>query len=241
MKTLRLIVLLIFMSFALLASIGSQAYGQEPRMLKEGNILRIVRVDVDPKMEGEFNRWYNSEHEKLLLKVPGVIWTYRGINLGDKGQKYFYLYLHENMDVQKSAQYKAASQTDWAKEVRPFLRNFEGLNYEVIVPGPVLTHFKKGSIIRTVQVNVESAYDADFNKWYNEEHIPMLKNVPGVMAVWRGKNLGDKGQQYLTVYFHENIQVQARDDYKKASQTELIKSLMPHLKDLSGMNYEIQF
>jgi hypothetical protein len=210
-------------------------------MLKEGNIIRIVRVDVDPKMEDEFNRWYNSEHERLLLKVPGVIWTYRGVNLGEKGQKYFYLYVHEHMNVQKSEQYKAASQTEWAKAVRPFLKDFEGLNYEVIVPGPVPTHFNKGNIIRTVQVNVVPGKEVDFNKWYNEEHIPLLKKVPGVMVIWRGKNLGDKGQQYLTVYFQENIQVQSRDDYKKASQTDLLKSLMPHLKDLSGMNFDIQF
>jgi hypothetical protein len=210
-------------------------------MLKEGNIIRVIRVDVDPKMEDEFNRWYNSEHERLLLKVPGVIWTYRGVNLGEKGQKYFYLYVHENMNVQKSEQYKAASQTEWAKAVRPSLKNFEGLNYEVIVPGPVQTQFNKGSLIRTVQVNVEPSKEGDFNRWYNEEHIPLLKKVPGVMVIWRGKNVGDKGQQYLTVYFQENIGVQSREDYKKASQTDWLKSLMPHLKDLSGMNFDIQF
>jgi hypothetical protein len=210
-------------------------------MLKEGNIIRIIRVDVEPQMEEEFNRWYNSEHERLLLKVPGVIWTYRGINLGEKGQKYFYLYVHESMDVQKSDQYKAASRTEWAKEIRPFLKNFEGLNYEVIFPGPVPTHFGKSNIIRTVQLNAAPEKDKNFNSWYDTEHIPLLQKVPGVMVVWRGKNLGEKGQKYLTVYFQENIEVQKREDYKKASQTDWLKSLLPFLKDLSGNNYEIQF
>ena len=242
MITLRSMSLLIGLSAVCLASLMiTPSYGQEPLMLKEGNIIRIVRVDVDPKMEDEFTRWYNSEHERLLLKVPGVIWTYRAVNLGDKGQKYFYVYLHESMNVQKSEQYKAASQTEWAKEVRPFLKNFEGINYEVIVPGPVQTHFGKGAIIRTVQANVEPGQEGSFNKWYNEEHIPLLKKVPGVLGIWRAKNVGDKGQQYLTVYFQESIQVQGREDYKKASQTDWIKSLMPHIKDLFGMNFEIQF
>jgi hypothetical protein len=115
------------------------------------------------------------------------------------------------------------------------------MNCEVIVPGPVLTHFGKGAIIRTVQANVEPTQENSFNKWYNEEHIPLLKKVPGVLGIWRAKNLGDKGQQYVTVYFQENMQVQGREDYKKASQTDWIKSLMPHIKDLLGLNFEIQF
>jgi hypothetical protein len=229
--------------FVLMFSVfmGENALGSDTLTLKEGNIIRIIRVDVDPQMEEEFNRWYNSEHEHLLLKVPGVIWTYRGINLGEKGQKYFYLYVHESMDVQKSAEYKAASRTEWAKEIRPFLSNFEGLNCEVIVPGPVPTHFKKSNIIRTVQVNVAPEKENDFNSWYDTEHIPLLKKVPGVIAVWRAKNLGEKGQKYLTVYFQEGLEVQKRQDYKKASQTDWLKSLLPHLADLSGNNYEIQF
>jgi len=241
MKRMMTTGLAICLGLTLLVCATHSAHSSDTLMLKEGNIIRIIRVDVDPQMEEEFNRWYNSEHERLLLKVPGVIWTYRGINLGEKGQKYFYLYVHESMDVQKSDQYKAASRTEWAKEIRPFLKNFEGLNYEVIFPGPVPTHFGKSNIIRTVQVNVAPEKEKDFNSWYDTEHIPLLQKVPGVMVVWRAKNLGEKGQKYLTVYFQENIEVQKREDYKKASQTDWLKSLLPFLKDLSGNNYEIQF
>ena len=206
---------------------------------ERGNLIRIVRVDVDPQNEGEFNRWYNEEHEPLLRKVPGVIATFKGKNLGEKGQKYFYLYVHKNMDVQKSEIYREASATKWAKEVRPFLKNFEGRNYEVILPGPLPRSVDKGNIIRTVEVNVAPEQEQDFNDWYNKEHIPTLIKVPGVMTIWRATNLGEKGQKYLTVYFQENMSVQQREDYKKASQTDWIKRLMPFLKDLAGTNYEV--
>ncbi len=231
----------ILLSVIIIVFANGYAYSGETRQLMQGNIIRIILVDADPQKEADFNRWYNTEHEPLLRKVPGVLWTYRGINLGEKGQKYFYLYVHENMDIQKSEQYRAASQTDWAKEIRPFLKNFEALNAVVIVPGPIFTEFKEGNIIRTVQVNVSPDYEEDFNNWYDKEHIPTLKEVPGVMVIWRAINLGEKGQKYLTVYFQDNIEVQKREDYKKASQTAWLKSLLPHLKDLSGNNYEIQF
>jgi len=207
--------------------------------VERGNIIRIVRVDVDPQNEGEFNRWYNEEHEPLLQKVPGVIATFKGKNLGEKGQKYFFLYVHKNLDVQKSDIYREASATKLAKGVRPFLKNFDGRNYEVIVPGTLSLNIKKGNIIRTVEVNVASKQEPDFNDWYNKEHIPTLLKVPGVMAIWRAVNLGEKGQKYLTVYFQENMGVQQREDYKKASQTEWLKRLLPFLKDLTGTNYEL--
>lgn len=88
--------------------------------VERGNLIRIVRVDVDPQNEGEFNRWYNEEHEPLLRKVPGVIATFKGKNLGEKGQKYFFLYVHKNLDVQKADLYREASATKWAKRGEAF-------------------------------------------------------------------------------------------------------------------------
>jgi len=226
-----LVGLAIVFGFGVIASYSAE--------VERGNIIRIVRVDVDPQNDGEFNRWYNEEHEPLLQKVPGVIATLKGKNLGEKGQKYFFLYVHKNLDVQKSDIYRGASATKWAKEVRPFLKNFDGRNYEVIVPGPLALNLKKGNIIRTVEVNVATEQEQDFNDWYNKEHIPTLAKIPGVMVIWRAVNLGEKGQKYLTVYFQENMGVQQREDYKKASQTEWLKRLLPFLKDLAGTNYEL--
>jgi hypothetical protein len=209
--------------------------------LKKCNLIRIIRMNIDPEKEDDFYRWYTSEHEHLLLKVPGVIWTYKGTSLGNKEQKYFFLYVHENMATQQIDQYKTASQTAWAKEIRPFLKDFEAVNYQVIVPGFVPTRFEKGSIIRTVQMSVSPDYEEDLNEWYDTRHIPLLKKVPGVTTIWRGLNLGEKGQKYATVYFHESITVQQREDYKNAYDTLWIKSLFPHLKDLAEFDFEVRF
>lgn len=109
----------------------------------------------------------------------------------------------------------------------------------MIVPGPLSLDLKKGNIIRTVEVNPAPEQEQDFNDWYNKEHIPTLSKVPGVMSIWRAVNLGEKGQKYLTVYFQESMSVQQREDYKKASQTDWLKKLLPFLKDLVGTNYEV--
>lgn len=96
----------------------------------EKHILLIVRTDVAPEMEEEFNRWYNEEHIPGLLKVPGVLRAKRGVNTG-KGQKYIAVYEHENADVQKTPAYRKVVETEWTRRMRPHFRNFEREMYEL--------------------------------------------------------------------------------------------------------------
>ena len=99
-------------------------------MESKKHILLIVRVDVKPEMEDEFNRWYNEEHLPGLLKVPGVLWAKRGINAGSP--KYIAVYEHENMDVQRSEAYRKATQTEWTRKIEPHLFNKERNVYELL-------------------------------------------------------------------------------------------------------------
>ncbi len=75
------------------------------------HILWVVRIDVEPDMEDEFNRWYNEEPIPGLLNVPGVLWAKRGINTG-KGPKYIAVQEHESIDVQHSEAYRKVTQTE---------------------------------------------------------------------------------------------------------------------------------
>jgi antibiotic biosynthesis monooxygenase (ABM) superfamily enzyme len=95
------------------------------------HILLIVRTDVAPEMEEEFNRWYNEEHIPLLLRVPGVLWAKRGMNTGE-GQKYIAVYEHESIEVQRTPAYRNALDTDWTHKIRPYLRNFAREIYELL-------------------------------------------------------------------------------------------------------------
>ncbi len=95
------------------------------------HILLIVRTDVMPEMEEEFNRWYNEEHIPRLLKVPGVLWAKRGTSTGD-GQKYIAVYGHASGNVQKTEAYQEAVETDWTHKVRPYLRNVTREIYELL-------------------------------------------------------------------------------------------------------------
>lgn len=206
--------------------------------LESGNILWLVYVDVVTEKEADFNRWYDTEHEPLLREVEGVIWTYKGIDLSGEGQKYLSLYVHKNVDVRSSSEYKAVSQTEWSKVLRPFVKNFEARNYKTVLTGPIPTNLKKGNIIRTVQFNVRPDREDMFNRWFDKEYIPLIKKVTGVIAVWQAVNLTEIGQKYLTVYFLDNIGVQERIDLEVTPQKGRTESIIPYLSDIVEKNYE---
>jgi hypothetical protein len=100
-------------------------------MKSKKHILVIVRTDVAPEMEEDFNRWYDEEHVPGLLKVPGVIWAKRGVNTAE-GQKYIAVYEHESIDVQHTPAYREAVETEWTRRVRPHMRNFIREVYELL-------------------------------------------------------------------------------------------------------------
>jgi antibiotic biosynthesis monooxygenase (ABM) superfamily enzyme len=56
--------------------------------------------------------------------------------------------------------------------------------------------------ILTVRATVEPAHEEEFNRWYQQEHIPdVLKIVPGCLGAARYRVLdGDRSHQYLGVY-----------------------------------------
>jgi len=207
--------------------------------MEQGNIIKTIRADVDPEKDDEFNRWYDTEHNPLLLKVPGVIANWRGRCLDDQGQKYFFLYVHKNPDVQHSARYQQASATEWARQIRPYLRSFDPRNYETVLPGSLPTTLERGNVIRTEVADVLPEGEEKFNNWYNDTYVPTMLEVPGIMTIWRAVSMAEKGPKYLAVFFHKSIAVQQSKAYKDALEASGVERFRPSMKNYSCSNFEI--
>jgi hypothetical protein len=107
----------------------------EGKVKKEPRIILIVQTDIDPEMEEEFNRWYEEEHIPWLLRVPGVLSARRGVSQ-EGSPKYFSIYEHENINVQKSPAYQRAVEMEWTKRIRPHFKNFTRRVLFQIYPNP---------------------------------------------------------------------------------------------------------
>ena len=55
-----------------------------------------------------------------------------------------------------------------------------------------------GSTIMVVMMDVDPEHDEEFNRWYNEEHLPERLGIPGYVSARRFKL--EEGQGVLNPY-----------------------------------------
>jgi hypothetical protein len=68
------------------------------------------------------------------------------------------------------------------------------------------------------------------NRWFNEEHIPRMSGVPGVLCARRFKMAGGT-HRYLAVYHLTSPEVEASQAWKDAAGTPWTAKMRPHFKD----------
>ncbi|MCO5065257.1 MAG: hypothetical protein M9924_12710 [Rhizobiaceae bacterium] len=89
-----------------------------------------------------------------------------------------------------------------------------------------ITKRERGLLL--VMIEIDPAYEDDFNRWYREEHYPERMACPGFLS---GKRyLATEGEpKYLAIYELESPAVLESEDYKKiAGPSEWTRRLEPH-------------
>lgn len=81
-----------------------------------------------------------------------------------------------------------------------------------------------------VGFDYSNAAEDEFNAWYNEEHIPRLREVPGCLCARRFMMVGGT-HRYLAVYHFSTPAVPASEAWKEAAGTPWTAKLRPHFKD----------
>lgn len=84
--------------------------------------------------------------------------------------------------------------------------------------------------ILSVRIDIPSEVEAEFNRWYNEEHLPQLAAVPGVACARRYHSASSTGAAYLAIYEMENEHVMNTDAWSQAANTEWTNKLRPHFQ-----------
>jgi hypothetical protein len=75
---------------------------------------------------------------------------------------------------------------------------------------------KKGTALLIVFTDVDIEHDAEFNQWYNQEHLPERLSAPGFMDGARYEALKG-GPRYLAVYELESADALKTDEYLRQS------------------------
>jgi hypothetical protein len=186
-------------------------------------ILLMVRIgDVPPEIEGEWNKWYDTEHIPNRLNKPGFL-SVRRFKAIEGEFKYLTLYDLNSINALTSEAYlklrdwEASLPPDSFEAITPKLPGCSRGIYEQIYPEQEDYQIPNTEILFAVGHDVPPDKEKEFNAWYNTEHIPAMKRVPGFVTARRFMVIetqlpprggsGSSSPKYVTLYDIESERV----------------------------------
>ena len=196
--------------------------------------LLFASFDYSTAYEDEFNDWYDLEHVPERMRVPGFINAERW--LGDENPKIAVAtYDLDTPGVLESQPYQAiggVNGTVWTKRVTTKARRIMRFAGEQMVPGDQVAPGGAGALL-VATMNVDPAAEAEFNEWYNSEHLPQLGAVPGVLCARRFRAADTASERkYLALYHLKHSTVSRSRDWQRAADTSWTQRIRPHFRDL---------
>lgn len=82
-----------------------------------------------------------------------------------------------------------------------------------------------GRAVLVVQVEIDPADEEDFNRWYDEEHVPEKLATPGFVSARRFR-LHDGSPRYLVVYELEDAAAATSPEYLAQEPTPWGREVM---------------
>ena len=197
--------------------------------------LLIAAFDYSGAHADEFHDWYDLEHLPERKAVPGFGLCERWI--ADDGPNISVAtYDLDTVDVMRSDTYCAigyANSSVWTKRVTGMCTRLLRFDGTQITPGDAAAPDGAGALLVNA-MNVAPEGEADFNAWYDEEHLPALSAVPGTLAARRYRARDDdpdRTHQYVAVYHLASADVTRGDAWKKAVDTPWSARVRPHFRD----------
>jgi hypothetical protein len=197
--------------------------------------LLIAAFDFSGAHADEFHDWYDLEHIPERKAVPGFGLCERWI--GDEDPNISVAtYDLDTVDVMRSDAYCAigyGNSSVWTKRVTGMCTRLLRFDGTQITPGDAAAPDGAGALLVNA-MNVAPEGEADFNAWYDEEHLPALSAVPGTLAARRYRARDDdpdRTHQYVAVYHLESADVTRSDAWKKAVDTPWSARVHPHFRD----------
>jgi hypothetical protein len=193
--------------------------------------ILLVGFDYTNAHADEFHDWYDTEHVPERQRVPGFGLCERWISVANPKQAVA-TYDLESLSVLDSAPYRAIAYENlsvWSKRVTKMCQRLIRFDGDQILPGNVDSPSGAGGLLVNA-MNVEPGYEAEFNEWYDNEHIPALSAVPGVMSARRFRD--PKGtHRYLALYHLATADVPEGEAWKTGAASAWTEKLRPHFKN----------
>ncbi len=193
--------------------------------------ILLVGFDFTNAHEDEFHDWYDLEHVPERQRVPGFGLCERWISAANPKQAVA-TYDLDSLAVLASEPYRAIAFENlsvWSKRVGKMCQRLIRFDGEQTLPGDADSPSGAGGLLVNA-MNVTPDHEAEFNEWYDHEHIPALAAVPGVLSARRFRD--PKGtHKYLALYHLASADVPAGEAWKTAAASPWTERLRPHFRD----------
>ncbi|KAK7694954.1 hypothetical protein QCA50_002142 [Cerrena zonata] len=219
------------------------------------NVPALLLVFSDPGdqvTETEFHDWYDNEHVPLRVDIPAFTSWRRLKAANPQAAPWAALYdltCHE--DTQK-APYTTLAETrsEREKDVLSKLKLLDRRIYElwqgtpVHPPSPSFDEKKPPQFVSFVFSDIDPELEEEYNKWYDEEHIPLLSKVPGwlrtrrfVLKEWNRVGTGIQEEdkpptKYVSMMEWDHFEGMQSEEYKHATSTPWRMKIVGEMKNV---------
>jgi len=183
--------------------------------------LLLTITEPPPQHEAEFNAWYDTEHIVERVSIPGFLSARRWVADVKPGEgKYLATYELVSPDVLESAVYRLrlAMPTAWTQRSLGSTVVFRRWACEQINPGEALPSMMAHAQFVAIG-DAPPEYEDEFNRWYDDEHLPLLSQVPGVLRARRFFDPNGK-PRYVALYDLADENVPQHPDWQAALRTD---------------------
>src|SRR5262245_14215606 len=174
-------------------------------MKHKGAAVLFSEMTPGADFEADFNAWYDEEHIPLRTACPGFVSACR--YKAAVTPNYLAVYELGHIDVLGSDPYRAikdnpSERTAWMlAHVTGFTRYF-GRETSCRVQDALATAPLEAPVLYAVFFNVPPDGAAEFDAWYEEEHVPILMDAPDWLMVRRFAVSDGVPQPYTRLALH---------------------------------------
>jgi hypothetical protein len=190
----------------------------------------IAAMKIGRAAEDEFHDWYDTEHLPERQRVPGFLLCQRWLGVDDRTVSVA-TYDLESLTVLAGSTYRAIggdNLSPWSKRITARVERLMRFEGEQILPGDQLPPASARGLLLNA-MNIAPEVEAEFNQWYDKEHIPALAAVPGVLCARRFRGTGNR--KYVALYHLEAPDVVESEDWKRARKSEWSSRIVPQFRD----------
>ena len=151
-----------------------------------GHAILFSEMTPAPSFAADFHSWYDEEHIPIRMKCAGFVSGQRYKSDADDG--FLAVYEMTDLSALASPDYKTVKEQP-SERTRWMLKNVHGftryLGREIYRSALKTADAPDAPVLFTVWFQVPTDRAAEFNDWYEQEHIPLLMRCPDWKAVRR--------------------------------------------------------